>query len=64
MIVKGGVCTTGCDERELLSMSVHSAYYLRATGRFGVCVFSECLFLFKIFGFFESLLATSSTEQH
>jgi hypothetical protein len=31
-IVKGGVCTTGCDERKLIS--VHSVYssYLRAAG--------------------------------
>jgi hypothetical protein len=31
MIVEGGVCTTGCDERELC-VGVHSAYYLRAVG--------------------------------
>jgi hypothetical protein len=33
MIVKGQVCTTGCDERK--RRSVHSPYYLRATGNMG-----------------------------
>jgi hypothetical protein len=34
MIVKSGVCTTGCDERELC-VNVHFAYYLRAAGMMG-----------------------------
>jgi hypothetical protein len=48
MIVKGGLCTTGCDERELQSLcrsvQLESAYYLRAAGNMGggVIVVVKC----------------------
>ena len=45
MIVKGGVCTTGCDERELPACrSVHSSYYFRAAGNMvgGMKVVGKC----------------------
>ena len=35
MIVKGGVCTKGCDERQICVRVWTPLYYLRATGMMG-----------------------------